>query len=245
MHNKTALVTGSAKRVGAVLARTLHAEGINIAIHYHASAKEAAALCDELNQQRANSAISIQANLLETPHLPKLIDAVETAFGRLDILVNNASSFYPTPVGEITEKHWEELFGSNLKAPLFLAQAAVPLLKKNQGCIVNIVDIHAQQPLKSHTVYCLAKAGLWMLTKSLAKELGPEIRVNGIAPGAVLWPENKNELSEKISEQIISRTALKRQGSPEDIAQTLVFLTQSNYITGQIIAVDGGRTLNF
>jgi pteridine reductase len=245
MQNKTALITGSAKRVGAVLARTLHAEGMNIAIHYHASSKEAIALCDELNQVRSNSAISVQANLLETSHLPNLINAVETAFGRLDFLVNNASSFYPTPIGEITEKNWEELFGSNLKAPLFLAQAAVPLLKKNQGCIVNIVDIHGQQPLKSYTVYCLAKAGLWMLTKSLAKELGPEIRVNGIAPGAVLWPDNKNELSEKVSEQIISRTALKRPGTPEDIAQTLVFLIKSNYITGQIIAVDGGRTLNF
>ena len=240
---KTALITGAAARIGAEISRTLHAAGMNIVIHYRSSADQANALRDELNSQRANSAYTLQADLLDTLTLNTLVTQAAEVWGRLDVLINNASSFYPTPVGEITEAHWDDLMGSNLKAPIFLSQAATPYLKASQGCIINIVDVHGFRPMKEHPVYCAAKAGLAMLTQSLAKELGPEIRVNGVAPGAIMWPSS--ELDPATQESILERTALKRQGSPEDIAKTVKFLVlEGDYITGQVIPVDGGRSIN-
>jgi len=240
---KTALITGAAARIGAEIARTLHATGMNIVIHYRASAKSAEALSESLNMLRANSATTLQADLLKTGTLNTLVEDAASVWGGLDVLVNNASSFYPTPVGEITEAHWDDLMGSNLKAPIFLSQAATPYLKQNQGCIINIVDIHGFRPMKEHPVYCAAKAGLAMLTQSLAKELGPDIRVNGVAPGAIMWPST--ELDPQVQASILERTSLKRQGSPEDIAKAVKFLIiDGEYITGQVIPVDGGRSLN-
>jgi len=240
---KTALITGAAARIGAEITRTLHAAGMNIVIHYRSSADQANALRDQLNSQRANSAHTLQADLLDTPSLATLVEQATDVWGGLDVLVNNASSFYPTPVGEITETHWDDLMGSNLKAPIFLSQAATPYLKTSQGCIINIVDVHGFRPMKAHPVYCAAKAGLAMLTQSLAKELGPEIRVNGVAPGAIMWPSS--ELDPATQEAILERTALKRQGGPEDIAKTVKFLVlEGDYITGQVIPVDGGRSIN-
>jgi len=247
MQNKsvptTALITGAAARIGAEIARTLHATGMNIVIHYRSSAGSAEVLAKYLNQLRANSASTLQADLLNTSSLDTLVKNAASIWGELDVLVNNASSFYPTPVGKITEAHWDDLMGSNLKAPVFLSQAAVPYLKQTQGCIINIVDIHGFRPMKEHPVYCAAKAGLAMLTQSLAKELGPEIRVNGVAPGAIMWPST--ELDPEIQASILERTALKRQGNPEDIAKAVKFLIMdAGYITGQVIPVDGGRSLN-
>jgi pteridine reductase len=242
LHGQVVLITGGARRVGAEIARTLHAAGANVFIHYRSSAAAAIALADELNRARTGSA-AIHAADLGDPEAPgKLVAAALLEFGHLDILINNASSFYPTPVGEITLAQWEDLMGSNLKAPLFLSQAAVPSLRARRGLIINMVDIHAQRPLKAHTVYSTAKAGLAMLTRSLARELGPEIRVNGIAPGPVLWPEG--DLDEKLKQEIIGKTALKRHGTPQDIARTALFLAKdAPFITGQIIAVDGGRSI--
>jgi pteridine reductase len=195
-----------------------------------------------LNRLRAHSAAIFAAHLLTAEAPDELIAATLLEFGRLDILVNNASSFYATPVGQITEAQWDDLMGSNLKAPLFLSQAAAPSLRAQRGLIINMVDIHASRPLKRHPVYCAAKAGLAMLTRSLARELGPEIRVNGIAPGPVLWPEG--EMDEALKREILDKTALKRQGTPQDIARTALFLANdAPYITGQIIAVDGGRSI--
>ncbi len=243
LSGKSALITGAARRIGAVIARTLHAAGMNVAIHYRGSAAEAEALRDELLARRADSAMLVQCDLLDIPRLDALIDAVHARWGRLDCLVNNASSFYPTRIGEITEAHWDDLIGSNLKAPLFLAQAAAGHLRESGGSIINIVDIHALRPLKAYPVYSAAKAGLAMLTQSLARELGPEVRVNGIAPGAILWPESADNVT--AHEDIIERTALKREGAPADIAATALFLIRdAHYITGQIIPVDGGRTLS-
>ena len=243
MQNQTALITGAAKRIGAEISRMLHAEGMNIVIHYRASKSEAQALCNELNALRADSAIIIQADLLNISELPALVQQSADYWGSLNALINNASSFYPTPVGEITETQWDDLMGSNLKAPLFLSQAAAPYLTSSQGNIINIVDIHGFRPLKQHPVYCAAKAGLAMLTQSLARELGPEIRVNGVAPGAILWPEN--EIDEQTQQLILDRTALKRQGEPKDIAATVRFLIRdADYITGQVIPVCGGRSIN-
>lgn len=226
-----------------MIARTLHAAGMNISLHYRGSHEEADALAAELNAQRENSCVTHRLDLHKTAELASLVEACHAAWGRLDLLVNNASSFYPTHIGKMTEQHWDDLMGSNLKAPLFLSQAAIPYLKASQGCIVNIVDIHAFKPMKNHTIYCAAKAGLAMTTQSLAKELGPEIRVNGVAPGAIMWPEN--ELDAETQEEILSRTALKRSGLPQDIAATVLFLARdAHYITGQIIPVDGGRSIN-
>lgn len=240
---KTALITGAADRIGAEIARTLHDSGLNIIIHYRSSVSKAEALSQSLNAIRENSAITLQADLCQFDTLSPLIDKAAAIWHGLDILVNNASSFYPTPVGGITLQHWDDLMGSNLKAPLFLSQAATPYLMKNQGCIINIVDIHGYRPMKAHPVYCAAKAGLAMLTQSLAKELGPDIRVNGVAPGAIMWPSS--ELNPDIQDSIIERTALKRQGSAEDIAKAVRFLVfEGEYITGQVIPVDGGRSLN-
>jgi pteridine reductase len=245
MQGKVILVTGGARRVGAATCRRLHAQGANLVVHYRASESEARALQTELDQVRPGSVALVQANLLETARLPRLIDETVSQFGRLDALVNNASSFFPTPLGEITEDGWEDLIGSNLKAPLFLSQAAAPQLKRQQGCIVNIVDIHSEWPLKRYVVYNVAKGGLASLTRSLAVELAPEVRVNGISPGPILWPEEGEWMDEASRQHIIGRTLLKRTGEPDDIARTVSFLiADAPYITGQIIAVDGGRSVN-
>jgi len=240
---QVALVTGAAHRIGAAVARHLHARGMNIALHYRASKTEAEALALALNLQRPNSVTTIAGDLLDTPALNTIVTRAEAQWGRLDALVNNASSFYPTPVDDATETQWDDLMGTNLKAPFFLAQAARPFLKRQQGCIVNIIDIHAQKPMKGFPIYSMAKAGLQMLTMSLARELGPEIRVNGVAPGAILWPQEALDSDTKA--QIIDRTALKRQGSAEEIARAVYFMIHdANYISGQVLNVDGGRTLN-
>ncbi|HJS21448.1 MAG TPA: pteridine reductase [Steroidobacteraceae bacterium] len=244
LAGKSALVTGAARRVGAAIASELHAQGANVLIHHRASAAEARALAASLNAARAGSAALAQVELRDTAELAGLVERTVQAFGRLDILVNNASAFYPTPVGEITEAQWAELVGSNLQAPLFLSQAAAPQLRRAHGLIVNIVDIHALRPLKRHTVYSITKAGLAMLTRALARELGPEIRVNGVAPGPVLWPEDAIE--PELKEDIIARTALKRAGSPEDVARAVAFFAKdAPYVTGQILAVDGGRSIGW
>jgi len=242
MKDQVVLITGGARRVGATIARAVHGAGARVLIHYRSSEREARALADDLNAVRAGSAAIQSADLLDTRQAPALIDAAIRAFSRLDVLINNASSFYPTPVGSITEAQWDDLMGSNLKGPLFLSQAAAPYLKKSGGLIINMIDIHASRPLKYHLLYCVAKAGLAMLTRSLARELGPQVRVNGIAPGPVLWPETP--LEDDLKREIVAKTALKRIGSPDDIARTVLFLAgNAPYITGQIIAVDGGRSI--
>lgn len=241
---KVALISGAAHRIGAELVRQLHASGMNIALHYRSSASGADALATTLNRQRPNSVKLIQGDLLNHDDLPRIVEEAAIHWQRLDVLINNASSFYATPVGDATEAQWDDLIGTNLKAPFFLSQAAWPHLKRHHGCIVNIVDIHAQRPMKGYPIYSAAKAGLAMLTMALARELGPEVRVNGVAPGAILWPEH--ELDDSTKQQIIDRTALKRQGSPADIARTALFLIRdADYISGQIINVDGGRTLGY
>jgi len=240
---RVALITGGAKRIGAITAQQLHKAGFNVVIHCRLSREAADNLATKLNETRANSAKVIQGDLNDETIYDNLIEQAVSAWNRLDALINNASSFYPTPIGGITIDDWNNLINSNMKAPLFLAQAAAPHLKKNKGCIVNMIDVHAQRPMKDHPVYCAAKAGLAMITQSLAKDLGPDIRVNGVAPGAILWPEN--DMPEHTKNLILERTSLKRPGEPIDIAKTIVFLvTNADYITGQIIAVDGGRTLN-
>jgi pteridine reductase len=242
LRDRVVLISGGARRVGAAIVRTLHASGARVLIHYRSSADAACGLAAELNAARAGSAAVQCANLLDAQAPAALVGAVLREFGRLDILVNNASTFYPTPVGEITPAQWDDLMGSNLKAPLFLSQAAAPGLRAQRGLIINIVDIHALRPLKGYPVYSIAKAGLAMLTRSLARELGPEIRVNGIAPGPVLWPEQ--DMDEALKRKIIGMTALKRHGTPQDIARTALFLAaEAPYVTGQIIAVDGGRSI--
>lgn len=247
LQGKVALVTGSARRIGAVTVRALHQQGAIVVMHYRQSVEDAKTLCDELNAIRSGSCMLQQAELSEVRSLEKMVDSIIKQCGRLDILINNASSFYPTKVGEIKETDWDNLMGSNLKAPLFLSQAAAPHLKRTQGCIVNLVDIHSERPLQEHPVYCSAKAGLAMLTKSLAKELGPEIRVNGVSPGAIMWPEADADNPEAAEEHqaILDKTSLKKSGMPDDIAKAIVFLvTQADYISGHIIPVDGGRLLN-
>jgi pteridine reductase len=242
LTGKSVLITGSARRVGAAIARELHAAGASIVVHYRRSSGEAEALAGELNSARAQSATTIQADLLDIQRLPSLVEFTVRTFGSLDVLVNNASTFYPTPVGEITPAAWDDLLGTNLKVPLFLSQAAAPALRRAGGLILNIVDIHALRPLRDHTVYCAAKAGLHMLTRSLAKELGPEIRVNGISPGPVLWPEGQGD--QAMREKVIQRTILKRMGTPQDVARTALFLAaHAPFVTGQILAVDGGRSV--
>lgn len=245
MQGKVVLITGGARRVGAAICRYLHVHGASIMVHYRTSAKEARALQAELNLKRADSVALLQADLLNLPTLPNLVSDTVKHFGRLDVVINNASSFFPTVVGEINNKAWDDLIGTNLKAPLFLLQAAAAQLKKNHGCIVNIVDIHAERPMKNYVVYSTAKAGLVNLTRSLARELAPEVRVNGVAPGAIIWPEDEAWSDELSRQRIINSTLLKRVGEPEDIAKAVYFLiTDAPYITGQIIAVDGGRSIN-
>ncbi len=244
LDGKVVLITGSAKRVGAAIARRLHASGANLILHHHSAKAEANALLAELNAARANSAATVQANLLNAAELPELVRTAVARFGRLDVLVNNASSFHATPLGEIKLSDWDDLLGTNLKAPLFLSQAAAPHLKSAHGCIVNLTDIHADRPLKGYVVYSVAKAGLASLTRSLARELGPEVRVNGVAPGPVLWPED-GSFDELARQRVISHTLLRRAGEPDDIASAVYYLVaEAPYVTGQIIAVDGGRSVN-
>jgi pteridine reductase len=241
---RVALVTGGAKRVGAQIARCLHARGVNIAIHYRGSASEAAVLAQEFNAQRANSAIALQADLLQIDALAPLASEVGAQWGRLDFLVNNASSFFATPVGAIKTSDWDDLIGSNLKAPLFLTQAAAPLLTQSQGAVVNIIDIHTERPLSTFVAYNAAKSGLAGLTRSLALDLAPAVRVNGVSPGAIMWPEGEAMYDAAERERITQQVPLKRIGSALDIARTVEFLLlDAPYITGQIIAVDGGRQL--
>lgn len=245
MQGKTVLVTGGAKRVGAAIVRRLHAEGVNVAIHCRASLNEALALRAELNEQRAESASVVQADLLETAVLPRVIAEVVQQFGQLDALVNNASGFYPTALEKIDENNWNDLLGTNLKAPLFLAQAAASELRRRHGCIVNIVDIHADLPLHGYLLYNIAKSGLASLTRALAQELAPHVRVNGVSPGVNIWPESAEWQDEEKRRRHIAHTLLKREGEPDDIAKAVKFLiADAPYITGQIIAVDGGRSIN-
>ncbi len=242
LAGKTVLITGGARRVGAEIARTMHGAGANLVIHYRKSSGAAEVLAAELNAARAGSAAIVPGDLLQVAHLPALVEFAVRSFGSLDVLINNASTFYPTPVGKITPDAFDDLIGTNLRAPLFLSQAAVPALRRSGGLIINIVDIHALRPLRDYTVYCTAKAGLHMLTRSLAKELGPEVRVNGISPGPVLWPEGQGDTTQRA--KIIERTLLKRMGTPADIARTaLFFAAQAPFITGQVLAVDGGRSV--
>jgi pteridine reductase len=246
LDGRWALVTGAAKRIGAVIARTLHEAGANVAIHYNRSASEAEQLAADLNGRRARSAITVSADMLDIDSVERMARQVLERIGsdKLDVLVNNASNFYPTPLGTITIEQWQDLMGSNLKAPLFLSQALLPALRAARGVIINIVDVHSQRPLRDHPVYGAAKAGLAMLTRSLAKDLGPHIRVNGVSPGAILWPDEG--MSDALRAGIIKQTALKRSGEPEDIANTVLFLVRdAPYITGQIIAVDGGRSVGW
>jgi len=244
LAGKTALVTGGAKRVGAAICRRLHAQGANLMLHHRASVAEARALQHELNTQRADSVALIQADLLNSASLPDLVKTTVSQFGSLDVLINNASSFFATPIGDIAEKAWDDLIGTNLKAPLFLSQAAAAELRKHHGVIVNIVDIHAEFPMKNYVVYTVAKGGLLALTRSLAHELGPEVRVNGVAPGTILWPEDGTFADEVSRHRIVNQTALKRIGDPDDIAKAVEFLvTSAPYVTGQVIAVDGGRSI--
>ena len=242
LNDKVILVTGAARRIGAAIVTRLHENGARVAIHYRGSADDAESLADNLNSARADSAACFQADLLDIESMKPLVDAVVEWGGHLDGLVNNASSFYQTPVGSITEAEWDELIGSNLKAPLFLTQAAAAHLRDSHGAIVNIVDIHAERPLRDHAVYGSAKAGLAMLTRSLAKDLAPSIRVNGVSPGAILWPENG--MTETVQESILEQIPLARAGDPQDIAGCVLFLLRdATYVTGQIIPVDGGRSI--
>ena len=239
--NKNVLITGAAKRIGACCAKMLHKKGCNIFLHYRTSEQETRHLVNEMNQIRPDSAKMMQADLLNMDELILLAKQAESAWGSLDVLINNASAFYPQAVNEVSEKNWDELLGSNLKAPFFLSQALADTLLENRGCIINIIDIHAERGLKGYPIYSIAKAGLAGMTRILAKELGPEIRVNGISPGAILWPEE--QCSEQ-KEEILQRVVLKRSGEPQDIAKAACFLIEdASYITGQIITVDGGRTL--
>lgn len=245
MQGKVVLVTGGAKRVGASICRRLHKLGAGIAIHYRSSETEARALQDELNALRPDSTAMFQADLLDPNAAPQLVRAVVERYGRLDALVNNASSFYATPLAQIDERQWHDLLGTNLKAPLFLAQAAADELRRRHGCIVNIVDIHAERPMQGHLLYSVAKSGLVALTKGLAQEMAPQIRVNAVAPGVIVWPEGEEWQEEERRRKIVAHTLLKREGEPDDIARTVQFLiADAPYITGQVIAVDGGRSIN-
>jgi pteridine reductase len=244
LTGRVALVTGGAKRVGAAICRLLHARGANIMLHHRASVNEARALQTELNAQRADSVALIQADLLNGASLPDMVKTTVGRFERLDMLINNASSFFPTAIGDISERAWDDLIGTNLKAPLFLSQAAAAELRKRHGCIVNIIDIHAEFPMKNYVVYTVAKGGLLALTRSLARELGPEVRVNGVAPGTILWPEGEEWGDELSRQRIVNQTALKRIGEPGDIAKAVDYLVSAApYVTGQVISVDGGRSI--
>ena len=244
LSGKVVLVTGGAKRVGAAIARRLHREGANLMLHYRGSEREARALRAEFNVGRADSVALVQADLLDVPGLSEIVRNTIGRFERLDALVNNASAFFPTPVGEMTASTWESIVGANLRAPLFLSQAAAPHMKKTGGAIVNITDIQAERPLKNYVIYSIAKTGLVGLTRSLARERAPEVRVNGVAPGAIVWPED-GSWDDLTRQRIVSHTLLRRTGEPDDIARAVHYLlAEAPYVTGQIIAVDGGRSIN-
>jgi pteridine reductase len=245
LKNKVVLITGGAKRVGATICRELHSHGANLMIHYNTSKQEAKALQAELNLQRPDSVSIIQGDLLNMAIASSLVNETIKHFGQLDILINNASTYQPTEIGNINEENWHDLVGSNLKAPMFLAQAAAPILKKQHGCIINITDMHIEHPKKGYVIYSVAKAGLVTLTKSLAQELSPKVRVNAVAPGPVLWPENNPQFDEVYRQRVISQTLLKRVGEPTDIAKAVKFLAaDAPFITGHVLTVDGGRSLN-
>lgn len=265
-NSPVALITGAAKRIGATMAKTLHSAGYRVIIHYGHSAEDAYALVNSLNAERPNSAICLQADLCKLEDITRLAEQATApdafslgsntvhaesnvkagsnvkAMGRIDVLINNASSFYPTPLGDISANDWQALVGSNVQGPLFLSQALWPTLKASNGCIINMVDMHIDRPLPHHTVYGLAKTALASITRSLAVEMAPEVRVNGIAPGAILWPERELEHDQK--QRLLDSIPLGGLGSPEDIANTATFLISANYITGQVIYVDGGRSLH-
>lgn len=242
--SKVALITGAARRVGAEIACVLHARGINVVLHYQQSEAEAKTLAEQLNAKRQHSALILKADLRQTAELNSLVKQAAAEWGRLDILINNASRFYKTNLESATEVAWDDLMDSNLKAPFFLAQSAAVYLKKQQGCIVNIADVHAARPMRDYSIYCISKAGLVMLTEVLAKELGPLIRVNAVSPGTVMLPEGENELSDERKEKIMNRIALQRYGSANDVAKAVLFLVQdADYVTGQVVTVDGGRSL--
>jgi pteridine reductase len=239
---RVVLVTGAARRVGNVIARTLHGAGFDVALHYRHSRGEMEGLCAQLESERAGSTLMLQAELADTERLPQLVQACISRFGRLDALVNNASAFYRTSLGTVTPAQWDELFASNARAPFFLAQAAASFLKSTQGSIVNIADIYAERPLAGHPVYCMAKAALVAMTRTLALELGPQVRVNAVAPGAVLWPEAGKTYTDQ--KDLIARTPLQRAGTPQDVAAAVLFLIRdAGFTTGQVLNVDGGRTL--
>lgn len=243
MDNPVALITGGAKRIGATIAHILHQHNYNIVVHYRHSEAEAKHLVDELNQFRKNSCILVKANLANMQDIESLALQAIVHWGKLDVLINNASSFYPTPIGETTEAQWDDIMASNIKAPFFLAQKLAPALQKNNGCIINMADIYADKPLKQHSVYSIAKAANVMLTKTLAQELAPEVRVNGIAPGAILWPE-EDKLNEQNKETILQKIPLQTCGNPQDIANAVLFLIkEAPYINGHIMTIDGGRNL--
>src|SRR5687768_13680000 len=245
MQDGVVLVTGAARRIGAAIARKLHAAGANVVLHCHRSRADAEHLRDQLNDERGASCAVVQADLLDLRAFPGLVEDAARAFGRLDALVNNASSFYPTPFGTIGEDEWTDLVGSNLRAPLFLSQAAAPLLRESRGAIVNLVDIHAERPLKDFVVYSVAKAGLAGLTRALALELGPDVRVNGVAPGAILWPDGDQHFAASEKGRITAQTPLKRIGEPEDVAGAVKYLLfDAPFVTGQVLAVDGGRGIH-
>lgn len=240
---RIALITGAGRRVGAVIARTLHAAGYDLALHYRHSRDETAALANTLEQQRAGSTLLLQAELSDLDSLPAIIERLLAHYGRLDALINNASSFFPTPAATATPQDWDTLFGANAQGPFFLSQAAIPALRKSGGSIVNLIDIYAERPLADHPLYCMAKAALAAMTRSLALDLGPDIRVNGVAPGAVMWPEEGKAHGDR--HEMISRTPLQRAGAPEDVASAVLWLLRdAPFVTGQIINVDGGRTLS-
>lgn len=244
-HPPVALITGGARRIGAAIAEKLHSHGYNIVLHYRQSEAEAKALVEKLNNLRSDSARALAANLSQQADIKKLAQQAIQQWQGLDVLVNNASSFYPTPLASATPEQWDDLFDSNLKAAFFLSQALTEALSKTRGCIINITDIHADRPLKNHPIYCAAKAGKAMLTKSLARELAPLVRVNAIAPGAILWPNQESEMNDAAKLEILAQIPLERQGTVDDIARTVIFLAKdAPYITGQIITVDGGRSLS-
>ncbi len=243
LDQPVALVTGSAKRIGAEIVKHLHQKDYRVVIHHHSSEKEALALCDILNTSRQDSAIAVQGNLLDIEKCKAVAEVARNQWQRIDLLVNNASTFYPTPITEATEQQWDDLIGTNLKAPFFLSQQLVPHLKETNGNIINIVDIYAKSPLIGHPIYSIAKAGNVMLTKSLAKELAPDIRVNGIAPGNILWPNKNETATSEEKKDAIKKIAMQRQGSLNDITQAVIYLADAPYITGQIITVDGGRSI--
>jgi len=241
VDNKTVLITGAAKRIGASIAEHLHETGMDIIIHHNTSDKEAYGLVKKLNEIRPDSATTVQANLEQQKSYSSLISNSIKFKGKIDVLINNASAFYPTPINELNDAQWNEIININLKAPLFLAQLTAKSLRENKGCIINIADIHANKPLKDHSIYSLSKAGLITLTQSLAKELAPTVRVNAISPGAITWPDEMDEKSKKI---ILEHTAMKKTGCMEDISKAVLFLIKdADYITGQVLNIDGGRTL--